>query len=364
MTRILFALLILILTRNVNSQEYTIIHDGLTRTYRLHLPEGYSPDSLYPLVFNLHGLTSNAWEQEIYSGFNAVADQEGFLVVYPNGIDGSWNISSQAGTDDVGFISALIDSLDARYGINTDMVYASGMSMGGFMSYRLACELSDRLAAIASVTGLHAFFPCTPARPIPVLQIHGTADPIVPYAGVNATISFWTEQNGCPEEPVITDFPDINQSDNSTVKSSYYGPCNNSSEVILYTVINGEHTWPGSNLIIGVTNQDISASQEIWNFFRKFNRQGSTGIEPPEDLAGTVSLYPNPVKDYFRIDIKPDHHDSFDLRLFDHSGKKVMERHAISGNTMKIDCGRLERGLYFAEISSDTWRVTRKIMIY
>ncbi len=118
-----------------------------------------------------------------------VADTAGIVVVYPNGIDETWNVSSTTGTDDVGFISALIDTVDYQYSIDLNRVFATGMSMGGFMSYRLACELSERIAAIASVTGLQAFYPCNPNRPVPILQFHGTADPVVPYAGVPATIS-------------------------------------------------------------------------------------------------------------------------------------------------------------------------------
>ena len=109
---------------------------------------------------NMHGLGSNAFEQEIYTDFDSVADTAGIIVAYPNGIDETWNISSITGTDDVGFISALIDTINLQYSIDLNRVFATGMSMGGFMSYRLACELSGKIAAIASVAGLQAFYPC------------------------------------------------------------------------------------------------------------------------------------------------------------------------------------------------------------
>ena len=119
------------------SQEFTMIHDGLTRTYRLYIPPGYNPDTLYPMVINMHGLGSNAFEEEVYTAFDSIADTAGIIVVYPNGIGGTWNISSTTGTDDVGFLSALIDTVGSQYSIDLNRVFATGMSMGGFMSYRL-----------------------------------------------------------------------------------------------------------------------------------------------------------------------------------------------------------------------------------
>ena len=358
-------LLLLTVSQSTISQDYSIIHDGLTRTYKLHLPAGYNPENTYPLVFSLHGVTSNGFQQELLSGFNSIADQENFIVVYPNGIDATWNIASPAGVDDVGFISALIDTLDYQYNIDLNRVFASGMSMGGFMCYRLACELSNRIAAIASVTGLHAFFPCNPPRPVPVMQIHGTADPVVPYAGVPSTISFWLEHNGCPQEPVTTDFPDINQEDNSTVTSYYYGPCSDSTEVILYSVTNGEHSWPGSFFILGVTNQDIDASMEIWHFFKKFDLQGSTGIDQAiGDETDGIKVFPNPAKGFFIIKLTGDFKDVPEFRLYDAKGQLVREIECNPGEEQHISCTGLTHGLYLAEFRSGEFRKTRKIIIY
>jgi polyhydroxybutyrate depolymerase len=278
MKRILSFFPLLFIFHLAHSQDYSIMHDGLQRTYRLHLPIDYNADNTYPLLFSLHGATSNGFQQEMLSGFNHIADQEHFIMVYPNGIGATWSISTTSEIDDVGFISALLDTLDSQYNINLNMVYASGMSMGGFMCYRLACELSDRISAIASVAGLHTFFPCNPPKPVPILQIHGTEDPVVPYTGVPATISQWTGHDGCPQDPVIADFPDINHEDNSTVRSYYYGPCNDSTEVILYSVIYGEHSWPGSNFILGVTNQDIDARN--LELFQKIQSPGIDRIFP------------------------------------------------------------------------------------
>lgn len=347
-----------------NGQEFSIIHDSLTRTYRLHLPVNYTPDSLFPLVINMHGLGSNAMEQEIYTSFNNVSDTGRFIVVYPNGIDEAWNVTSGNGIDDVGFISALIDTLALLYTIDLNRVYATGMSMGGFMSYRLACQLSDRIAAIASVAGLQAFNPCTPGRPVPVVQFHGTADQVVPYIGVSTTINNWVNNNGCPSAPVITELQDIDPNDNSTVTVSYYGLCDDSSEVILYTIVGGEHTWPGAVINIGITNQDIKASNEIWGFFRKYTLQGSTGLNDPinSDFF-QPEVYPNPVLNDLTIELKTSKMSPYNIRIIDFSGLVRYDLNGIWKERIIINCTGIPCGLYMLEISNEQGRSYRKICI-
>jgi len=361
-TRISFFLLICLVFVG-KAQEFSITHDGLLRTYRLHLPANYDQDSIYPLVINMHGLGSNAWEQELYTQFNNVSDTGRFLVAYPNGINETWNVSSETGTDDVGFISALIDSLDAEFSIDLQRVYATGMSMGGFMSYRLACQLSDRIAAIASVTGLQAYYPCNPVRPVPVAQFHGTLDPIVPYAGVATTINNWVSNNGCPDTSVITDLPDIDTTDNSTVTVSYYGLCNDSTEVILYTIIGGEHTWPGAPINIGVTNFDIHASNEIWKFFTKFNLQGSTEVYEEIYESFYCKIYPNPVSDFAVIEVNQVVPGAFTFRLFDTGGKKLIELGNIHTPRFPVDFGAIPPGFYIASFSGDGWNTRGKVVV-
>jgi polyhydroxybutyrate depolymerase len=345
------------------AQEFSITHDGLLRTYRLHLPVNYDQDSIYPLVINMHGLGSNAWEQELYTEFNNVSDTGRFIVAYPNGINETWNVSSEAGTDDVGFISALIDSLDMEYGVDLQRVYATGMSMGGFMSYRLACQLSDRIAAIASVTGLQAFYPCNPGKPVPVVQFHGTLDPIVPYSGVATTINNWVTGNGCPATPVLTELPDLDTNDNSTVTVSYYGLCDDSTEVMLYTIIGGEHTWPGAAIIIGITNQDIHASNEIWKFFKKFDLQGSTEID--EELTHDIScnIFPNPVSDLAVVEINGIIRDAFSFSLFDTGGRNLLELRDIQSLRFPVDFSTIPPGFYIATFSGDGWRAWEKVVV-
>ena len=178
----------------------SITHGGLQRDYILYVPANYTGTTAVPLLFNFHGYTSNATEQMWYGDFRAIADTAGFLIVHPEGkLDGSGNTHFNVGwggssINDVGFTSALIDSLLLDYSIDEDRVYSTGMSNGGFMSYQLACELSDRIAAIASVTGsmnMGWFNSCNPNHPMPIMEIHGTADGNVPYATIPSIMDFW-----------------------------------------------------------------------------------------------------------------------------------------------------------------------------
>ena len=205
----------------------TIMHNDIERSYILYIPQSYNDQEAVPLVINLHGYTSNAGEQMIYSNFFALADTENFLLVHPMGTvnefgEPFWNSFGLNGVDDIGFISSLIDYLDSEYTINLDKVYSMGMSNGGFMSYTLACELSDKIAAIASVTG--SMFNsqnllCNCNHPMPVMQIHGTLDFVVPYEGnteiesIDEVISYWTSFNQCDVVPIFNNVADINTID-------------------------------------------------------------------------------------------------------------------------------------------------------
>jgi polyhydroxybutyrate depolymerase len=177
-----------------NTIDAELTHDGLVRTYRLYSPAAYNAATPVPLVLNLHGYTSNNLEQEFYGDFRAIADTANFIIVHPNGTEDAngdqfWSSFGVSSIDDVGFLSALIDKIQTEYSIDHNCIYSTGMSNGGFMSYELACQLSYRIAAIASVTGSMVqsrFDNCNATHPTPVMQIHGTADPTVPYLGLPA----------------------------------------------------------------------------------------------------------------------------------------------------------------------------------
>lgn len=289
-----------------------ISHNSTNRNYRLRLPANHDKSVPIPLVFNLHGYTSNAVQQEIYSGMNNIADTARFAVCYPNGIGAAWNVGWTFGSnaDDVGFISLLIDDLVQKHGFDSNRIYACGMSNGGFMSYKLACELNNKIAAIASVTGSMvpaALSSCKPNRSVPVLEIHGTADDVVSYqgsAGLNASIpdvlKFWQKNNECDESPNIEMVPDINTTDNTTSEKWTYTNCNLGNELMHFKVIGGGHTWPGALLNLGVTSRDFNASEEIWLFFKKYSLPETSNIKE-ESFANEFRYAPNPVQDNLRI---------------------------------------------------------------
>src|SRR5688572_30145590 len=240
------------------AQTYSCVFDGNTRSYIVHLPTGYNASNTYPLVLNFHGYTSNAAQQQAYSLMDQVADTAGFIVVYPDGVGNAWNVGFGAGAyntgiDDVGFVNALLDTMMANFSVDPEAVYSTGMSNGGYMSNRLACELPFRIVAIASVTGpmtdsTHAY--CNPGRNVPVMHIHGTTDPVVNYNGMTQSLSvaeliiFWGTNDECPVSSTDVPYPNINIGDNCTATRKNYLPCTDGSEVVLIEITNGGHTWP------------------------------------------------------------------------------------------------------------------------
>ncbi|MFM9052751.1 MAG: PHB depolymerase family esterase [Bacteroidota bacterium] len=274
----------LFITRSSAQVGGSFVFDGINRSYIVYAPGSYVPGSSLPLVFVLHGFTQSAQNIMDVSGFNQVADTGNFIVVYPNGVGNAWNTNSGmtggSTADDIGFISALTDTIFSQYGVDTTRVYSCGFSAGGYMSHRLACESPRCYAAIASVAGTMstaAYSACIPSRPVPVLQIHGTADAVVSYnggvggVGVDDVITKWTTIDICPATPYVVQLPNTNIFDASTVESSLYGPCSSNTEVKLLKVVGGGHQWPGTTALLGglgTINRDINASGEIWSFFR------------------------------------------------------------------------------------------------
>ena len=215
----------------------------------------------------------------------SLADSENFVLVYPQALleDGetNWNTLrdgeiSKLSADDIGFVASMIDTLAATYQVDTTRVYATGYSNGGGMSYALACQLSDKIAAVAPVSGLMpidgAAYPCSPSHPTSVLIINGTADYVRPYEGyegyllsVDDAVSFWVEHNGNTSTPETTTF---SAGGNSIERSSYTGGAGG-AEVRLYKVINGDHIW------YSFEDEGIAHNQMIWNFLSRFSLSGA-----------------------------------------------------------------------------------------
>jgi polyhydroxybutyrate depolymerase len=343
----------------------TLGHDGLTRNYRIHVPANYQEGDVLPLVFNFHGFNSNALEQEIYSQMSAIADEENFFVVYPNGtgLILSWNVGWAIGSDadDIGFTSAMIDTIYAEYNIDTTRVYACGMSNGGFFSYQLACELNNRITKIASVTGSmleSKLESCELENPIPVLQIHGTSDDVVNYNGttgismpIEDLLAGWRELNGCTEISDTIAVPNENNLDFSTAELIQYRDCDNSVYMAFYKVDNGGHTWPGALLSIpGVTNRDFSATREIWDFFNDQYPKNQVVDTEVHLLVESleISVQPNPSADFFYINSNNKTIDK--LLIFNTLGQLHRSYNSISGTTYVLESQSWTPGIYFAQI--------------
>lgn len=272
----------------------TLVFDGRARTYLLHLPPAYGGATPLPLVIFLHGGGGNAAGAVERYGFNQVADREGFIVAYPNGTGVlrdrvlTWNAGHccgyalEQGVNDVGFLRALIEKL-ADLNVDGKRVYVTGHSNGGMMAYRAGAELSDLIAAIAPVAGsiggqAQAGAPLVvipqPAQPVSVAAFHGLLDSHVLYGGghgpntsgsrvdlsVADSIAFWVQASGCdPAAQTQT------SASGGVIVETYVG-CADGSEVVLYTVVNGGHSWPGSSFGEGQT-QEISATEMVWSFF-------------------------------------------------------------------------------------------------
>ena len=269
---------------NINA---TLTSSGNERTFIIHLPKDYNPSESYPLVFNFHGLTVTAAIQQNYTGMDSLADDEGFIVVYPDGLEAQTNFAGVAtqwdtqfgtGTKDVAFVNDLIDYMDENYAINLKRVYATGFSNGGFMSFMLGCELSDRIAAIAPV-GANIPIPqktkCDQSYKVPVLMIHGSNDVTVVRDGTlffestRGSIDFFAQRSNCGLDPIVTDLPNTDPNDNSMVTKYEFVDCDQDASFVFYDVIDGGHTWPDALDIEGlVTNRDINANTIIWNFFK------------------------------------------------------------------------------------------------
>jgi polyhydroxybutyrate depolymerase len=268
---------------------------GRERSYIVHVPPKYDPKHPSPVVLVLHGAWTNANITVAYSGLSRTADGKNFIAVYPNGTGPRestlfWNAGDWAKgrlrdpPDDVKFIGAVLDDLGTVATVDAKRVYATGISNGGMMCYKLAADMAERIAAIAPISGTLSFNDPQPKRAVPVLHFHGTEDTLVPFDGpkmaaeklmglksVDDTIRTWVKLDGCPENPKVESLPD-KADDGTTVRRFTYGPGKEGSEVILIEIKGGGHTWPGRPMpieLFGRCTRDISANDMLWDFFER-----------------------------------------------------------------------------------------------
>ena len=283
----------LLLAWMVRRRTRSLTVGGRRRTYHVHVPPQHDPQKPAPVVLVLHGATMTGPLMAWYSGLSRKADQAGFLAVYPNGtgpgLSYTWNGGNccgsavKDGVDDVGFIRALLDDLATAYRIDPRRVFVAGLSNGAVLAYRLASELSDRIAAVAPVAGPMGTEACGPKRPVPVIHFHGADDEFAPFRGgvgrrslfktdfrsVERTIRAWVEANGCGEEPTVEELPD-RANDGTKVIRKTYGGGRDGAEVVLVVVEGGGHTWPGriwGQRVLGKVTMNVSANDLMWEFF-------------------------------------------------------------------------------------------------
>lgn len=279
------------------TEVWTVRHGGLSRTFLVHKPSGPRRDERLSLVIVLHGGGGTGRGMEMITGLSGLADQEGFVVAYPDGVGRSWNDgrglksfpAMQRGLDDVGFISAVIDDLIAKANVDPGRVYVTGISNGGHMSHRLGAELSDKIAAIAPVAANMAASVAdgpAPAHPVSVVQFFGTEDRHNYWNGggaaggetlsVPAVMALWARWNGCSLEPKVESLP-TRVNDGTGVRREDYGPCRAGTQVLLYAIEGGGHNAPGWRQylpveVIGRTSQNLDANRTMWAFFQRHGR--------------------------------------------------------------------------------------------
>ena len=261
--------------------------EGESREYLIHIPISYDSIQSIPLILNFHGWTMSASDQMYVSDMRALSDSEQFILVYPQGTKlwgsthwnvGSWTTGSQA--NDLDFIDALTDQLANNYNLDEERIYACGYSNGGFFSQELACQLSNKIAAIGTVAAnmsIQTVNNCDPSHPVPVITISGTMDNVVQYDGSqpegtishNNTLDYWITFNNMDAEPIISDMQDINLLDGSSVTLYQYINGDNYVEIEHYKIVDGGHDWPGT-----FGNMDIDSNTVIWNFVSKFDING------------------------------------------------------------------------------------------
>jgi polyhydroxybutyrate depolymerase len=375
---LLTLLIILLIIKPISAQSNrydSILVGSDWRTFLIHLPKGYNANHPYSVILGLHGGGGSALQFALSSELNSKADSVGFIVVFPEGKKNpgvigarTWNAgyccatNSSAGTNDVGFISQLVDTLLSRYSVDTNRVYATGHSNGGMMCYRLATELSDKIAAIAiSSATMVRNYPFLPTRPIPVIHFHSYKDQNVPYYGglitgvnppvhsppVDSILSIWSDFDQCTIHDTIHKGGTYNQ--------IVFGKGKCESEVNEYITFDGGHAWPGGKPGGGPDSDTpstaISANYLLWKFFQQHDLHCPTTAIPKIRKNDALLLFPNPLNmlsSYLQIQL-PD--NSYDVCLYDAAMRKV--RYAMNcRNEVLIDCTDLMPGFYMVEASS------------
>lgn len=265
-----------------NAGASTLLHNGESRQFIVHLPSSYNDSSIYPVLMSFHGYGGTATEFMNETDLMSLANEENFILVYPQGqcLSGGshWNAGldtpdNKSSTDDFGFIESLLIELDSMYAIDNERIYACGYSNGSFFSYALACYHSDKIAAIGSVSGTmfeETTTNCTPTHPTPIIHLHGTCDNVVPQDGgdglasVPTVLEYWIGYNNTDSSPQLS-----RVNDNGTlIEHRLYSEGDSSVAVSYYSVVRGDHVWFDLNF------QGANTGKLIWDFVSQYDING------------------------------------------------------------------------------------------
>ncbi len=284
------SLILLFMSVEVSAQQKneSIIVDHMRREFITYLPGGVGDKA--PVIISLHGRLGTAARQMTFADFKPIADRDKVIIVCPQGIERSWNDgrgtpANSRGINDVKFIDELITYIIDTYHADPSRIYVTGMSNGGFMTSRLACELNKRIAAVAVVAAsMDQGMSYLPTQPMPAMYIQGTKDPLVPFTGGQMKgaggsiyshediLKKWAEIDKCDTKPVITNLPVMVNDGTSVQKAVYSGA--DGLKVIGFTIVDGGHTWPGGTqylpkFMVGPLSKNLNACDEIWRFFKE-----------------------------------------------------------------------------------------------
>ncbi len=273
--------------------ELQVASSGGTRRYSLHVPVGWNGTSALPLLLVFHGVPTG--NMRAVTGFDGVADQRGFAVVYPQSDGPDWAVgctsctnAARGGIDDVRFVEDLLDDLAATIPVDARRVWAAGFSQGALLGHFLACEIPERIAAFASVAATmieQVVVGCVPTRKVPWLFVHGSEDPVLPAEGatgafastisIRTTTDIWAEFDGCAEEETLSELPDGGDFNTTSVRLHDWDACEAGADVVWYEVEGGGHVWPGSPVAFdpgfGLESPDLDTSAAIADFVAGFS---------------------------------------------------------------------------------------------
>ena len=363
----------------LNAQQQinsTLVCDGNTRSYTIYIPDSYNGEVAFPLLFNFHGGGGDILGYLSLVDMRPIADTANVILVYPQAFtdpengDATWMHKEPTDHDDVLFVEAMLSAISSEYNVNLNRVYACGYSNGGEFAYDIACRMNAGIAAVGAVARtmyMGSFNNCAPVHPTGILTILGTADATSDYNGINFggiqyylsaddVHDYWANFNNCDATPVLTNVPNSDPSDGSTVEKYSWSDANGCTYVEHFKVVGGGHDWPG---VFG--NMDIDASQEIWRFVSRYDLSGlidcgSSSVNEMQQNSIHLKVYPNPTQGNITVDWNEA--DSAPYQIYSIVGELVQSGELNKGiNTLSTD--GLSANVYVIKVGQHTQRIIK-----